>query len=48
MEWSCNTGEGRALFVVFFGLAGLEDSGMCPATGNDRDCRKAIAPGFCI
>jgi len=21
---------------------------MCAATGNDRDCRKAIALGFCI
>jgi len=36
------------LFVSFFGLAGLQDSGMCAATGNDRDCRKAIALGFCI
>ena len=34
--------------VSFFGLAGLQDSGMCAATGNDRDCRKAIALGFCI
>ena len=48
MERSCNTGEGEALFVSFFGLAGLQDSGMCAATGNDRDCRKAIALGFCI
>jgi len=46
MEWSCNTGEGCALFVSFFGLAGLQDSGMCAATGNDRDCREAIALGF--
>jgi len=29
--------------VSFFGLAGLQDSGMCAATGNDRDWRKAIA-----
>jgi len=36
------------LFVSFFGLAGLQDSGMCAATGNHRDCRKAIALGFCI
>jgi len=36
------------LFVSFFGLAGLQDSGMYAATGNDRDCRKAIALGFCI
>jgi len=35
-------------FVSFFGLAGLQDSGMCAATGNDCDCRKAIALGFCI
>jgi len=38
----------HCLFVSFFGLAGLQDSGMCAATGNDRDCRKAIAFGFCI
>ena len=38
----------HGLFVSFFGLAGLQDSGMCSATGNDHDCRKAIAPGFCI
>lgn len=38
----------HCLFVSFFGLAGLQDSGMCAATGNDRDCRKAIALGFCI
>jgi len=36
------------LFVSFFGLAGLQDSCMCAATGNYRDCRKAIALGFCI
>jgi len=36
------------LFVSFFGPAGLQDSGMCAATGNDCDCRKAIALGFCI
>jgi len=35
-------------FVSFFGLAGLQDSGMCAATGNERDCRKAITLGFCI
>jgi len=34
--------------VSFLGLAGLQDSGMCTATGNDDDCRKAIALGFCI
>jgi len=33
---------------LFFGLAGLQESGMCAATGNDRDCRKAITLGFCI
>jgi len=38
----------HCLFVSFFGLEGLQDSGMCAATGNDRDCRKAIALGFCI
>jgi len=38
----------HCLFVYFFGLEGLQDSGMCSATGNDRDCRKAIALGFCI
>ena len=38
----------HCLFFSFFGLAGLQDSGMCAATGNDRDCRKAIALGFCI
>ena len=38
----------HCLFVSFLGLAGLQDSGMCAATGNDRDCRKAIALGFCI
>jgi len=38
----------HCLFVSFFGFAGLQDSGMCAATGNDRDCRKAIALGFCI
>jgi len=37
----------HSLFVSFFGLAGLQDSGMCAATGNDRDCRKAITLGFC-
>ena len=31
-----------------FSLAGLQDSGMCAATGNDGDCRKAITLGFCI
>jgi len=34
--------------IAFFSLAGLQDSGMCTATGHDRDCRKAIALGFCI
>jgi len=38
----------HCLFVSFFGLAELQDSGICSATGNDRDCRKAIALGFCI
>ena len=38
----------QCLFVSFFGLAGLQDSGMCAAPGNDRDSRKAIALGFCI
>jgi len=38
----------HCLFVSFFGLAGLQDSSMCAATGNDRDCRKAIALEFCI
>jgi len=38
----------HCLFASFFGLAGLQDSGMCAATGNDPDCRKAIALGFCI
>jgi len=32
---------------LFF-LAGLEDSGMFVATGNDHDCRKAIALDLCI
>ena len=48
MEWSCNTGRGGVFFVSFFGLAGLQDSGMWTATQNDSDCRKAIALGFCI
>jgi len=38
----------HGLLVSFIGLAGLEDSSMCGASGNDRDCRKAIALGFCI
>ena len=38
----------HCLFVSFFGLAGLQDFGMCAATGNDSDCRKAIALGFFI
>jgi len=38
----------HCLFVSFFGLAGLQDSGMCAATGNDRDCTKAITLAFCI
>ena len=36
------------MFISFLGLAGLQDCGMCAATGNDRDCRKVIALGFCI
>ena len=36
----------HCLFVSFFSLVGLQDSGMCAATGNDRDCQKAIALGF--
>jgi len=36
------------VFVSFFGLAGLQDSGMCAATCNDRDRMKAIALAFCI
>ena len=44
MVWSCK----RLSYVSFFGLAGLQDSGMCAATGNDCDCREAIALGFCI
>ena len=38
----------RLSYDSFFGLAGLQDSGMCAATGNDRDRRKAIAFGSCI
>jgi len=38
----------RLSHVSFFGLAGLQDSGMCGATGNHCDCRKALALGFCI
>ena len=38
----------HCLFVSFFGLAGLQDSGMRAATGNDHDSRKAIALRFCI
>jgi len=38
----------HCLFVSFSGLAGLPEPGMCAATGNDPDCRKAIALGFCI
>jgi len=44
--WNGHVTLGKAepcLFGSFFGLAGLQDSGMCAATGNDRDCRKAIA-----
>jgi len=50
MEWSCNTGEGCALFVCFFGLQvlGLQDSGMSAATCNDHDCGRAMALRFCI
>jgi len=36
----------QCLFVCFFGLAELQDSGICAATGKDRDCRKAIALRF--
>jgi len=38
----------HCLFVSFFGLAGLQDSGMCTPSGNDCDCRKTMALGFCI
>ena len=38
----------HCVFVSFFGLAGLQDSGMCAATCNDRDRMKAIALAFCI
>ena len=38
----------HCLLLSFFGLTGLQDSGMWVATGNDRDCRKAIALGVCI
>jgi hypothetical protein len=34
--------------TLCFVLAGLQDSGGCAATGNDRDCRKAIALDLCI
>ena len=51
--WVCNghvtlAKAEQCLFVSCFGLAGLQDSAMCAATGNDRDCRKDIALGFCI
>ena len=46
MEWSCNTGKGCGLFLSFLGLAGLQDAGMCAATGNDVDYRKAMALAF--
>ena len=36
------------MFVCFFGLAGLQDSGMWAATGNDSDCEKSITLWFCI
>ena len=48
-EWNGHGTLAKAehcLFFSFFGLAGLQDSGMSAATGNDRDCRKAIALGF--
>jgi len=38
----------HCLFVSLFGLAGLQDSGISAATGNDHYCRKAIALGYCI
>ena len=38
----------RLSYFSFFGLAGLQDSGMCAATGNDRDCRKAITLGVFV
>jgi len=38
----------HGLFVSFFGLAGLQDSGMCTAPGDDGNCRMVIALGFCI
>jgi len=38
----------RLSYVSFLGLAGLQDSGMWAAPGNDRDCWKAIALEFCI
>ena len=38
----------RLSIVSFFGLAGLQDYGMCAATGNGHDCRKDIALGLCI
>jgi len=49
--WNSHVRLGKAelCFVSFFGLAGLQDSGMCVvATGNDRDCRKALALGFFV
>jgi len=46
--WNGHVTLARAEHCLFFSfcLAGLQDSGMCTATGNDRDCRKAIALGF--
>jgi len=47
--WNCHVTwvkAERRLLVSFFGLAGLQDSGMYAATGNDPDCRKGIALGF--
>jgi len=41
-------GKAEQMLVSFFGLVGSQDSGMCAATGNDHDCRKAIALGFGI
>jgi len=47
--WNGHVTLVKAEFLfLFFGLAGLQDSGMCAATGNDGDCRKVIALGFCM
>jgi len=35
--------------LLHFVLAGLQDSSMCAATGDDDcDCRKTITPDLCI